>query len=345
MNLKEIIRILIVFTLVVISSVAIVLWSNPGLARQSIILKVIRGEVCYTPPNTKKSACSPVPRNIEKPVEREGSIELKKGGQVMLLCPPSDPKMNPAQTIRDARYEDRTINIIRVCPPPPNPQGDCGVILAGGRNDRIPYIISPRYTLVTQQDLTLRWNSVEQATSYQVLLYQVGFDRSIWETNYTSQELSNQKSPHIITIEYTGAPLTVGNNYKLVVKAELAQGEELSSEHEEKNLKCYIPERRRGVERLKFQLAETPQFERETQFSDGESLPSKVDRLSLARLYAMASHYTKAMTMLEHLAEQFPDADVYLALGNLYAESGLNLLSKNAYDVAETRTSDRLFRI
>jgi len=223
--------------------------------------------------------------------------------------------------------------IAEICSAPRDDKsGDISKIRPGGNNQLIPFIISPRYTLLLNNCPTLRWNAVKDEQVYTVTLYRydIGEDREVW-----TKQVENPNSVEGI-VEYPyplcgEKPLEAGFNYKLVVTAS-ANGS--SSKDEEVNFEDYDPQSRE-VGELEFLLIEKDKAElvQETvdQISQGESTDYRKE-LAIAYLYAGNNLYAEAIERLEMFIQQGTQPpEVYRTLGELYAQSGLNLLAEKYY--------------
>lgn len=170
----------------------------------------------------------------------------------------------------------------------------------------IPYIISPRRTLLLNDKPKLRWNKVPGVNSYTVSL--VKGDRGIWETTVNGNE-----------VVYPGVPqLEPGVEYLLVVKAENGRTSE-----EEK-----LPAR-------SFQMLPTS----EKQFVsaaieqvNNQKIAEKPKALQRAYFYIGADLKSEAIETLEALvAINIQEALAYRKLGNLYWQEGVTLLAESNY--------------
>lgn len=191
--------------------------------------------------------------------------------------------------------------------------------MPGGSEPLIPYIISPRYTLLLNEQPTLRWNSVEGASSYVVSLYKA--DGSfIWNTKVSGTE-----------VDYQGkSPLEREVDYCLVIKADNGR----SSKDESVNLENYDPQER-GVSGLNFRLIG------EDEVSKVQSLTEEIAKLdyteedkaiALAHEYAENDLFAEAIDTLEGLVKgDTTKPEVYRSLGAFYGASGLNLLAERRY--------------
>lgn len=186
---------------------------------------------------------------------------------------------------------------------------DCNDYTADPRgplDSLIPYIISPRRTLLLNDRPKLRWNKVPGVNTYNVSL--VKGDRTIWETKVNVNE-----------VVYPGTPqLEPGVEYLLVVKAENGR----TSEEEKLGDRS-------------FQMLPTT----ETQFVKGaieqiddRKIADKTKALQRAYFYIGSDLKSEAIETLEALvATGTQEVLVYRKLGDLYWQEGVTLLAENHY--------------
>lgn len=195
------------------------------------------------------------------------------------------------------------------CPPQivfvPRARGDI-IPPRGGINPLIPYIISPRRTLLLNSLPTLNWNAVPGASHYKVSL--LADEDLIWETDLRET-----------FVVYSGQPpLESGVDYLLMIEADTGA----SSQEED------LPD-------LGFRLL----GENEAQLvSEGAEqlvnldLSEQAKSLALVHLYRVYDLKAEAIAMLETLVNRGSQtAAVYRILGDLYLEIGLNLLAESRY--------------
>ncbi|MTF39526.1 tetratricopeptide repeat protein [Cyanobacterium aponinum] len=175
----------------------------------------------------------------------------------------------------------------------------------GGSNSDIPYIITPRYTLISDNTPTLHWNEVEGASSYLVKIQ--GGDIN-WQ-----QEVKDT------TVVYSGAEmLKSGIDYFVSVEADTG----VSSLDD-------------SGAKLGFRLITSEQ----SNSLQGAIAPIQTSNLSqeekgikLAEKYHQLDLNADAIAILEQLkTEGSKSAQVYRLLGDTYAKTGLNLLAEENY--------------
>ena len=206
------------------------------------------------------------------------------------------------------------------------PESSRDVVRADGDFTK-PYIISPRVPRnsnikILDQQPTLRWNSVEEATYYQVELQELTLDglTPIWTTETTESELV-----------YRGeARLKPETYYQLIVKA-------------------YQGNSQIGEDSSFFPIVSiaTAQEVREkiVELEKEQSLSEDAKALALARLYQSYDLNAAAVQVLEGLVEQGDQlTTVYQLLGDSYQQMGLFELAKAQYltALAQAETEENL---
>jgi len=172
-------------------------------------------------------------------------------------------------------------------------------------NSTIPYIISPRDTVLHNDQPILRWNAVPGATRYTVQVRGGGLD---WETETNGTE-----------IVYPGAPpLKKGRRYRLIVVADNGA----SSEEEQ------------GVS-LRFSVLDDQKAElvlAKVRELKQQRLTKEAEALALAYLYRSHELNAEAIELLEGLVKQGSQITaVYQLLGDIYLQVGLSRLAKERY--------------
>ncbi len=181
----------------------------------------------------------------------------------------------------------------------------------GGSDPQIPYTLSPRMTYLLNDQPTFRWNGVEGATRYTVRLFgPVGVE---WQTEVSSAEV----------VYPDGAPpLESGVKYLVTVEADNGR-----SSFED------------GGAILGFELLYEGDVqdvrEKAAKIAELSDLTDEEKVLALAELYSQEYLIADAIETLEALVAQGSQtAFVYLRLGDLYGEVGLNLLAEARYSKA-----------
>lgn len=176
-------------------------------------------------------------------------------------------------------------------------------------SENIPYIISPRRTLLLNPRPTIRWNPVENATSYTVIIK--GGAGYVWQTEVKENE-----------VIYSGSsPLESGVYYTIIVDANTG----------ESSLDDEMPEQ--GFETI----GESDRLRVKNAATEIEATTEEEKSLRLARLYRENNLRSEAIAILEKLANNGSETTaVYQMLEKLYQEIGLaNLADKYAQKAVE----------
>lgn len=174
-------------------------------------------------------------------------------------------------------------------------------------NETIPYVISPRNTVLLTNRPILRWNKVPGTTRYKVRVQDAGLTLN-WQAETSDTQ-----------IEYSGEPpLQSDSYYRLIVETDTRN----SSEEEEGTDLTFTlldvqkaESVRTGVTKLKQQ-----------------QLTQEIEGLALAHLYQSYDLKAEAIELLQGLVKQGSQATaVYQLLGNLYLQVGLSEQAKSPY--------------
>ncbi len=186
---------------------------------------------------------------------------------------------------------------------------DCNDYTADPRgplDSLIPYIISPRRTLLLNDRPKLRWNQVPGVNNYTVGV--VKGDRVIWETKVNGNE-----------VVYPGTPqLEPGVEYLLVVKAESGS----TSEEEKLPAKGFrmLPTTEKQLVKLAIEQV------------NNQKIGDRTKTLQRAYFYIGADLKSEAVETLEALvATGIQEALAYRKLGELYWQEGVTLLAESNY--------------
>jgi hypothetical protein len=191
----------------------------------------------------------------------------------------------------------------------------------GGVNSSIPYLISPRHSLLLSNTPTIRWNSVINAAEYTVeVMSPTGL---IWKV----QTKNNQ-------IVYAGKPLQAGVPYSVTVRTNTGK----SSQDDR------APNREQPASNLEFRILRPSEAATIKAEATELSPNNEADALDLARLYSnfvlpesviqnyqlsADTYQTYSLTgdaieLLESLVRQGKQSPiVYRNLGDLYWQIGL----------------------
>ena len=191
----------------------------------------------------------------------------------------------------------------------------------GGSNPQIPYILHPRMTYLFHDRPAFRWNEVEGVNSYIVRLH--GSGGVEWETEVNSTE---------VVYPNEAPPLNRGVKYLVTVEADNGS----SSLQDDSGILGFELLRKYKIQKVEAEVAKISQLEER----NTEELA-----LTLAELYRRENLTANAISTLEALVQQGSQTALVLhALGELYTETGLNLLAETYYQRASelfASTSDR----
>lgn len=173
-------------------------------------------------------------------------------------------------------------------------------------NPLIPYIISPRHTLLLNPLPTLNWNAVPGASRYNVSL--LADEDVIWQTDLSET-----------FVVYSGKPpLESGVDYLLMIEADTGA----SSQEED------LPD-------LGFGLLGENEAQRVSEGVEqlvNLDLAQEAKSLALVHLYKGYDLKAEAIATLEALVNKGSQtAAVFRTLGDFYLEIGLNLLAESRY--------------
>ncbi len=176
-------------------------------------------------------------------------------------------------------------------------------------SETIPYVISPRRTLLLNGRPMIRWNPVKDATSYTVIVK--GPSGYLWQNEVTENE-----------VVYPGEPvLEPGVYYTIIVDANTG-----ASSLDDENLV-------QGFEIIN----ESDRLQIKNAAGAIEASTAEEKSLKLARFYRENNLRSEAIALLEKLAASDTENDkIYQMLEQLYLEIGLvNLADKYAIKAVE----------
>jgi len=172
-------------------------------------------------------------------------------------------------------------------------------------NPEIPYIISPRATLLLDDRPLLRWNAVPGTQSYSVKIVGPGV---YWETQVQTNYL-----------KYPGdQPLQPGANYQIIVYSD---NEASSLDEDTQGLEFTLLDRTTAIG-VRQEIAQLQQ----------QHLTATAFALALAHLYSKHGLFAEAIATLETLLENGTQtAAIHRILGELYEQVGLIPLAHQHY--------------
>lgn len=178
----------------------------------------------------------------------------------------------------------------------------------GGSDPKIPYTTTPRYTLISSDKLTFRWNKVDGASQYLVKLE--GKDIN-WQTQVKGTEVA-----------YSGEqPLESGVDYVFTVETNTGVSS-LDDESGKLGFRLITTEQNESLQKIKAEINQS-------------NLSKSEKAIALAKKYDQLNLNAEAIEILEKLKDSNnKNAQVYQLLGNIYAKTGLNLLAEKNYTTA-----------
>jgi tetratricopeptide (TPR) repeat protein len=186
----------------------------------------------------------------------------------------------------------------------------------GGTNAAIPYIISPRNTLLTQGQFTIRWHPIPAAQSYEVKLWRWSYEQDrkeilLWSTTTPETQLV-----------YTQALLLEpGYFYSVEVVTDTGISSELDEGAANARFELLFPEDL-AIVQTRLVAWENP------------DLPEWEQTLLRAGVYFREGLLGDAMALLEPLAMETAEPSVHVALAEVYSYAGLNALAQQQYHQA-----------
>ncbi|MDJ0595972.1 MAG: hypothetical protein QNJ72_39325 [Pleurocapsa sp. MO_226.B13] len=313
MNSQTIMRVFktLIFTTAILGSV------TPAIATTYQIIKA-EGQVLLK--RRQWSDYRPTSEGAQINLNQDDFIYLDRGAKIIIQC--------PDKTTTWRVPSGRVWGASNGCPRALRRSRATGLVggILGGTDPSVPYLISPRRTLILDRQPTFRWNAVPEASNYTISLS-------------TSAEVIWQQKVSETEIVYPGEPLLgPGKLYSLTIKADTGT----SSQDENVS----------GLEFVLLTDTDLKQVQTDVEQLTNLELSDEAETLALANFYAdyilnsdSAPAYNlaaenlatysltaKAIEILEALVAQGSTIPaVYRILGDLYWESGLQLLAEVQY--------------
>jgi hypothetical protein len=312
-----------------------------------------KGSLLYTRPIFDKKSGDLVGRErlnkeqfskIEKARGDWSLIAGSKGVKFRFVCQSSKSGLKTLAAGREVYVNDKDI-----CPKEPTgPLGESSSLEQNVPKQRenienIPYIISPRYTLLRSPRPNFTWKAINNMysndarsakTDYSVMLYKVirGEESVAWDQPYCRR--SSGKAVEIFPYPTKEQELQPQTTYKLVVKV-VCSNSECSSSEDERSLPDYNKYRYSPDIRYKFPISELT-FELVNGVTEKLILKNKKNEESgytLGEIYRQRKVYYDAIDVTENdlmygEGRQTPIA--YYVLSKIYKDLGLDHFAVNS---------------
>lgn len=234
-------------------------------------------------------------------LERGDLLQLGPEAKAVVLCDDLHLWEVPSNSLS---------GIANGCPPPTEPilqRGNSKIgNTRGGNNQVIPYIISPRATvLLPNSPIAFQWNPIANVATYTVRVFGGGLD---WSSTTTQ---------HTLIYPDDAPPFQAGVTYAWSVTTDTGA----SSDDE-------------GIPGLGFRIlsaTEAETVQRNSQTIRSLPLPLEAQALALAQVYTGYNLQSAAIALLETQTQSTSAAAIYRALGDLYFSIGLNVHAQTAY--------------
>ncbi len=256
-------------------------------------------------------------------VEVKGKVELKRQGASRFVPASRYTELRLGDLIKPAlgarakvlcedgktRFVEAgvTSGLNAICPSPhPKPcnNNNCGETVPARAGElTIPYIISPRATLLLSDKPILRWNGATGSNNFTVT---VRSEELNWTKQVNRSEVCQENTCELV---YSGSALQRGVDYKLVVETDTNR-----SSAEDSTL---------GLGFKLIDAAKATQVRTIAQQIGQQDLSAQAKRIALADLYAEYDLLAEAIATLEELAKNHNIAAAYRRLGDLYLRIGL----------------------
>ncbi|MGK7943601.1 MAG: tetratricopeptide repeat protein [Microcystaceae cyanobacterium] len=286
-------------TIQVLLSLTLIGWATPVLSNSNSIHILIdfKGNVQVKKAEWKKF------NQAESGITLSGEDKIKLGNNASVTIYCSDRNQwteTQAGTYLVSQGCPEGEAVIRLCP-------DCNntttrdIVVVEERLKELPYLISPRHTLVLNDSLTLRWNEVSGATNYKVKVED-------WERE--------TKEAQIVYDE----KLEPGEFYSVTIVADNG----VASTDEDKD----------GIDSwfIVLEDEEAKVLREQLEIIKHKELSQEQEGLILAYFYRGNELNFEAIQVLEGFVKSGSEtATVYQLLGDIYRQVGLSLMAKQVY--------------
>ena len=270
-------------------------------------------------------------KNKTERIPMKAGVELSDKDQILLEDNAKGkincPKKNGNSTTETIPVGEK-VGIQTICvewiSPDIRPGADYSVVV-GGIDKSIPYLISPRHTLLINKQPIIHWNAVEGVKQYTVKI--VTGRKEIWSTRTTQS-----------SIQYAGPTLESGISYEVIIQAD--NGSSSRDDRSPLTLKL--------SENLDFRVLrkEDINLNQKNQLTDIDSVLNEAKAYrdyripgSLKSIYGLTdSNYLdygliaeSSLILENYLASEPKSTLARITLANIYLKSGLTLLAEENY--------------
>jgi tetratricopeptide (TPR) repeat protein len=307
--------------------------------QQEVTVKSLQGKVKYK--GAKNQKWNLVPKDgVKKGFSFTIFSQLylvNRDARITLRCPSGGEEVTFV-------FQPQPQDVAPKCPSTSNVLAGIGLWI-GGNDPKIPYIITPRYYFVASNRPTIRWNRVDGAAYYTIILKQVdGIRLPYPEWQLETQRQQDQKvsaaDARIQEFPYpVNSSIKAGTAYRIEVQA-FAQDRKLlaSSVEEEKDSDRKIfnfnfDRKVMGVDSFAFKFMPEPNASDKQDCSMQHALTSGQIPLQIALSCAGKKFYAESIeVLLFTLATDSNNPSLYRVLGEIYLKTGLNGLAKIALE-------------
>ncbi|MEM8642640.1 MAG: tetratricopeptide repeat protein [Cyanobacteria bacterium P01_G01_bin.54] len=240
----------------------------------------------------------------------------------LTLSPNATPGEDCEPGIPDCPHTVRCTNGLPGCFD--RPQVDVrGVDWSWVQSETIPYVLSPRRTLLLNAQPRLRWQPIAAADYYRVIVLNEMTGQVVWEVKSPTAEL-----------DYAGPRLVVGQEYSLEIHAYTAESDvPIATSLKEPHFATFAL---LGADQRAALQAQTQRIEQTV--TDPEQ-----QQRQLANLYLRNGLFIEGMQLLEDQWQSQTNAALAVRLGNLYFyELRLPLEAQAYYEQAVAQSADDL---
>jgi hypothetical protein len=254
-------------------------------------------------------------------LNKPGKIIVLAGGKIHILCLGTEKP-----PLSRTGYNEQDSNICGKA----GSAGDDEVVFPSS-NLSIPYIISPRSSLLSTTKPRIAWNAIRDAKKYTLILLKDGKEVDKYE--YPIPSLNSFSTVESIEYPSKWKELQQGFIYDIIINLD----NNISSKNERINQSDYGFSRR-GVDGLGFRLLDESTRQKRLNPSTRDfNLNNPQDKLALSFIYRGLNLHSEAIQILEELVRTNPKEPVeaYRFLAQYYGYSGLENLAYQTFEKAQ----------